>query len=244
MQYMGGKAKVSKDISLILNKFANNNVYFVSLFCGSCAIESRIEGFKKKILNDNHKYLIEMWKAVQNGWIPPISVSNDEYVLVKNTMEADTPLTGFIGFCCSFGGKWFGGYAKNKRGDNFAKQGHNGIMKKRNGLTNETTIFLNRDYREVNIPKGSVIYCDPPYKGTTKYKTGDFGYEEYYDYIRKLSKENMVFCSEYSMPDDFVPVWEKLKKVTLEQGDNKSRVRTEKLFIHKSLYNTYYVVIK
>ena len=33
---------------------------FVSLFCGSCAVESKVQGFSRKILNDRHEYLIAM----------------------------------------------------------------------------------------------------------------------------------------------------------------------------------------
>ena len=30
-------------------------------------------------------------------------------------MDENPALTGFVGFGCSFGGKWWGGYAKDKR---------------------------------------------------------------------------------------------------------------------------------
>ena len=66
MQYMGGKSRISKQIAGILNSAIDKNTPFVSLFCGSCAIESKVQE-DVKILNDKHTYLIAIWQAMQNG---------------------------------------------------------------------------------------------------------------------------------------------------------------------------------
>lgn len=46
-------------------------------------------------------------------------------------------------------------------------------------------------------PYNSLIYCDSPYQGTTKYKD-DIDYNEYWDWVGKMSKNNIVLCSEYN----------------------------------------------
>ena len=107
MQYMGGKSRISKQISEILNSDINKNKPFVSLFCGSCAIESKVQA-DIKILNDKHPYLIAMWQALQNGWMPPDVVTKEEYYRVKSNMDENPALTGFVGFGCSFGGTGYG----------------------------------------------------------------------------------------------------------------------------------------
>ena len=61
--------------------------------------------------------------------------------------------------------------------------------------------------------KGYVIYCDPPYRNTTKYKTGDFPYENFYNWCRELSEDNIVLISEYNMPKDFKCIWVKETKI-------------------------------
>ena len=53
MQYMGGKSRISKQIAEILNSAIDKNKPFASLFCGSCAIESKVQA-DVKILNDKH----------------------------------------------------------------------------------------------------------------------------------------------------------------------------------------------
>jgi hypothetical protein len=49
--------------------------------------------------------------------------------------------------------------------------------------------------------------------------------------VREWSKNNIVVCSEYEMPNDFECIFEKQLTTSF---DNKQRKNdTEKLFIHK-----------
>ena len=83
--------------------------------------------------------------------------------------------------------------------------------------------------------KNSLLYCDPPYEGTTKYKNIDnFDYEAYWNKVREWSKDNIVLCSEYNAPSDFICIYEKTLTTTLDKNSRKKD--TERLFIHKKLY--------
>ena len=230
MQYMGGKSRISKQIAEILNSAIDKNKPFVSLFCGSCAIESKVQA-DVKILNDKHPYLIAMWQALQNGWTPPDVVTKEEYYRVKANMDENPALTGFVGFGCSFGGKWWGGYAKDKRGDDYCGQAKRGLLKDLVGIQSATFTCL--DYHDVEIQDGAVVYCDPPYVNTTGYTVGQFDTNEFWDYMRQLSKRCDVYISEESAPDDFECIWSKEKVRTLEKSDNVGRVKVEKLFKYK-----------
>lgn len=227
---MGGKSRISKQIAEILNSAIDKNTPFVSLFCGSCAIESKVQA-DVKILNDKHPYLIAMWQALQNGWMPPDVVTKEEYYRVKANMDENPALAGFVGFGCSFGGKWWGGYAKDKRGDNYCGQAKRGLLKDLVGIQSATFTCL--DYRDVEIPDGAVVYCDPPYANTTGYTVGQFDTNEFWDYMRQLSTRCDVYISEESAPDDFECIWSKEKVRTLEKSDNVGRVKVEKLFKYK-----------
>ena len=138
----------------------------------------------------------------------PSEVSKEEYHRAKNNPDENKALTGFVGFGCSFGGKWFGGYASNSDGLNYAKCTRNSLSKKMKPLMSAK--IFNGDYRDVVIPNGSIVYCDPPYKNTTGYSNSDsFDHDIFWQYVRDLSKNNIVFVSEVSAPDDFEVVWEK-----------------------------------
>ena len=79
------------------------------------------------------------------------------------------------------------------------------------------------------MPKNALIYCDPPYLNTKGYGI-EFDHSHFYDWCR--AQKELVLISEYQMPDDFIPIWQKNKKVTLCSGSTKRA--EEKLFIHKS----------
>ena len=117
MRYLGGKSRISKDISSYINSVIEDKT-FVSLFCGSCSIESKVNA-TTKILNDSQPYLIAMWKDVQNGRTFPNKINFSEYQYIKAHKDEDIGLTGYVGFACSYSGKWFGGLARNKRGEDF-----------------------------------------------------------------------------------------------------------------------------
>ena len=85
------------------------------------------------------------------------------------------------------------------------------------------------DYQAVVIPPDSVVYCDPPYKGTAEYKDGGFDYPRFYDWLR--TRDFPVYISEYAMPDDFVSVWSRNK--TSSYGTHNNRKTVEHLFVHK-----------
>ena len=230
MQYMGGKSRISKQIAEILNSAINKDTPFVSLFCGSCAIESKVQA-DVKILNDKHPYLIAMWQALQNGWMPPDVVTKEEYYHVKANMDENPALTGFVGFGCSFGGKWFGGLASNKKGDNYCARAERSLLKDLPGVQSATFTCL--DYHDVKIPDDAVVYCDPPYANTTGYTVGQFDTNEFWDYMRQLSKRCDVYISEEFAPDDFECVWSQELTRTLDYNKSNQPKKVEKLFKYK-----------
>ena len=84
------------------------------------------------------------------------------------------------------------------------------------------------DFSEVEIPSDSVIYCDPPYRGTEGYrKAKGFNHDRFYDWA--LRQTVPVFISEYAMPEDFVEVAAWRKVCSMSQYTHKET--TEKLFV-------------
>lgn len=61
MRYQGGKSRIAKPLAQIITTTAGGADCFVSLFCGSCAVESKVQGFSRKILNDRHKNNKDYW---------------------------------------------------------------------------------------------------------------------------------------------------------------------------------------
>lgn len=206
---------------------------FVDLFCGSCNVVTEIDSKYHRIANDKHKYLIAMWKAMQEGWIPPDTCSEEEYRYIKQNKDNDMALSGFIGFACSFGGKWFGGYARRKGVyRNYCLNGKRGNLRLIEKL--ETVQFENKDYKDLEIPEGAIVYCDIPYKGKTQYslrECGKFNHDEFYDWVRQNKHHCEIYISEYkdSVPDGFKIVWEKESRTDLGNINNEKLKTTEVL---------------
>lgn len=229
MQYMGGKSRIAKPIAERIGK----GEVFVSLFCGTCSVESKVAPlFEKVICNDNHRYLIAMLNAVKHGYNLPNEISEQEYKYIRSHKDNDPALSGFVGFGCSFGGRWFEGYARNKTGTNYCSQSKKSLLKDMQSLLEAE--FICDDYRNVKIPAGSIVYADPPYKGTKKFSSKEFDTSAFWDYMRILSKTNKVFISEQKAPEDFVCIWEKLCTRTLDANKSNQFKVTEKLFVHKN----------
>lgn len=95
--------------------------------------------------------------------------------------------------------------------------------------------FFHSTYEKYNNTSNSVIYCDIPYRNTTKYKTETFDYERFYEWCKKMkSQNNIVLISEYNMPEgDFECIWEKEHNVNLDSNRASKSKRIERLYITK-----------
>ena len=174
-----------------------------------------------------------MFKAMLNGWLPPKNLlSYTRYHHIKQNKDEDLPLTGFTGVCCSFGGKWFSCYAKSHRktGATRCGEGYRNLVKQ---LPNLKGIeFYSGDYRDLEMPNNSIIYCDPPYVNKSKRAYKDkFNHKEFFNWCIKMATNgHKVFVSEYEINHScFVEVWRKEIITTLKHDCNSSP-RTEKLY--------------
>lgn len=150
-----------------------------------------------------------------------------------NKHKYDMATVGCVGFCFTYAAKWFGGFIGNSNdvvcvGRDRIGERYRSVEKARKQV--EGVHLLACKYNELPIPASSIIYCDPPYRGTTKYKD-IFDHEMFYDWCRQKHKEgHQVFVSEYQMPDDFICVWSKEVNNSLTK-DTGSKKGIEKLFV-------------
>ena len=228
MVYMGSKNRIAKELIPIITKDLKPNQWYVEPFVGGANMIDKIE-HPYKLGADNNKYLIALLEAVQNGQELPEHITKDEYIAVK-TNKDNYPdwYVGFVGFVSSFRAKFFGGYSgycTTKTGiqRNYIKERINNILKQNlDGIK-----LVCSSYDALDIPANSVIYCDPPYNGTTKYKDS-FDSDAFWQWCRDKAKEgHTVYVSEYNAPEDFKCIWE--KQINSNLGGT-SKTATEKLF--------------
>ena len=227
MQYFGGKARIAKEIARILNIYVKPQTLYLEPFCGGLNVTQYINPAANRVAMDFNSDLIQLYKAIQQGYELPENITEERYYELK-AQPFFTAEKAFAGFACSFSGKYFGGFARNNQGRNYAKDGKNSLLRKFKNLNGVT--FQHQNFLTLSNVKGAVIYCDPPYAGTTGYKTGAFDSAAFWRKCRDLSADNLIFISEYEAPEDFIEVWRKDVKLEIRDGNNARKDRTEKLF--------------
>lgn len=144
-------------------------------------------------------------------------------------MDPTDPLTGFMGFGYSFGGKFFGGYANPEREGSHTGDASKTIkakLAKCRGVT-----FFNASYVEID-PTG-LVYCDPPYADTEPYAgTVPFDSAAFWGRAQHWARSGcVVLVSEYKAPPGWVCVLDIPTKMSLS-GVN-TQARSEKLFEYR-----------
>lgn len=235
MRYVGGKSKIAKAIAqAILSRTDQRAAYYEPFVGGGAVFAHMAPHFERAEASDLSPDLMLMWSALHSGWAPPPGVTPEEYRALKGACPS--PLRGLVGFGGSFGGKWFGGYAKGGFGSDGQPRNH-----QRESADNALAIvravgprasFHERSYLDINPAPGSVVYADPPYAGTEGYAAaGSFDHGRFWDTMRSWCAHGChVFVSEYQAPPDWDCVWEQEHRRSLSLTKQGRPTTTERLF--------------
>jgi len=237
MVYQGSKTKLRKYILPILQNCINENHIenYYEPFCGGANMIDHIQ-CKNRIGSDINSELIELLKYMRdnpNLDIFPQDCSFEHYADVRENRKNKTnkysiPYTSGIGYFASYGGRYFDGGYGRADGRNIYKERFNFARTQAPLLKGIDFNYSSFEDYNPNDFSGCLFYLDPPYRDTKIYNGKDgFPYDLFYDWCKKLGKNNYVFISEYYMPSDFKCIWSKERKVVQNVG---SEIAVEKLF--------------
>ena len=232
MHYMGSKNKIAKELIPIIQDYIDKSGVgiYIEPFVGGANVIDKIR-CERRIGYDVEPYIISLLTALRDGWVPPETISEAEYRDVKARKENYPPeLVGYCGYQLSYGGKFFDCYRRDKIGKrDYCREAYNLTAKQVPNL--QGIEFAVKDYRELTDISGAVIYCDPPYRGASKYTAvGGFDYDYFYNWCIKMAAKNTVLVSERWMPEGFKEIWHKPVKICLDSGRSAGLEKTEKLF--------------
>ena len=207
--------------------------WWVEPFVGGANMIDKVDG--NRLGADLNKPLIACLNGLADGWLPPRNITEDFFNKVKaDNSIVDAATLGYIGTQLTYGSMWFSSYRRDNTGlRNYSNEAFRNVEKQ--AVNIKGVKFKSVSYHHLPIPDESIIYCDPPYKGTAKYNAVDeFDHNSFFEWCRgKVNQGHQVFISEYNAPDDFVCVWK--KEITSSLGkDTGSKKGIEKLFVHKS----------
>lgn len=94
--------------------------------------------------------------------------------------------------------------------------------------------ITHKDYRQVDLPAGCIIYADPPYKDTSDYSS-DFDHAAFYSWATHCPRP--ILISEYDMPREVFACIEEMTSVARFSQTNKKN--TEHLFVPRHQLDTW-----
>ncbi len=241
---MGGKKVIGGQIAKVVKEVVmqgDRRRPYLEPFVGMCGIlQHMTEGGQRACFAfDLQPDVVALWQAVKQGWHPPQrTISKEEYDQWRQD-PSPSEMRAFVGFGCSYSGKYFGGYIKdNGKETPRWEKNRRSLERVIPQIAGGNIQFEQADYRQIDLslfPKDTVILCDPPYFQTTGFSVGQFDHQEFWALMRQWGQTNDVVICEQTAPDDFVSIWEKPVTRNMHFKNPNDQNKTEHLFIHQSL---------
>lgn len=236
---MGSKSKYAKYIVPVLQAAIDRHEIdtYIEPMVGGANIIDKIK-CKNKFGYDRSDTLIALLDLASKDWDKVLKSGSRELwdkgkAYVKDGIKPDDMSLADIGameFFASFcNGGFPRGYAKNTDKRDYFKEAYSNMEKQAPNLKGVT--FKCQNYWEMAEVQNAVIYLDPPYQNTKTYGYANqpkMDYDHFWNWVRDISKNNYVFISEQTAPEDFEVIWEQEVIRTTNKENNFKAV--EKLF--------------
>jgi DNA adenine methylase len=239
MLYLGGKGRTGRAIAAAILANTPRRGHLLEPFVGGGnTFKHLAPHFSSLSVGDIHVDLMLMWEAAACGWKPPTSVTEHEYAEARKAPPS--ALRSFIGFGSSYGGKWWGGYARNKVvGMNERSHPDYYVRLASKDVVTIGALMTRADRRHGAykiwsqcITTSTIVYADPPYANTTTYRVEDFDHDDFWRTMGWWGDMGAhVFVSEYNAPAGWRPIWSKDQRRKVSGGTGQGT--TERLFVRE-----------
>lgn len=231
-QYHGGKSRHSKAIYSAIMKDLNGKEIkgLVEPFCGGLNVTKEFINYKCYCFDSNEE-LIYMYSFIKDNGLPEMPIITKERHKELLVQEEYSFEGAFSNFFCTYMCKYRDSFASNDTKEKWHNQRYRSIEKSLSTIkaANFKCCKFTEIEKFIDINSGGyIIYCDPPYAGTTNYKNNDFNSDEFWTLVEKWSSfGNYVYVSELQCPIESEVIYEKSLNVGMSRNKNKM---TDKLF--------------
>jgi len=243
MKYVGGKHLQAKYyvpiIQSKLEEFGDNLATYIEPFIGGgnifCKVNAKNLG--QRLGMDIDCDLIALWEYLRDNPEAPdiIPIDRETYYDVKtNPDNYQAHFRAYVSIACSYRAKKWGGFARDttdRKTGSTRKYSSEAIsrIKKDAALLKPNDVFKCINYLDIkaeNLTDSTVIYCDPPYANTTRYREGSFNHTEFWTWVvglKHAKPETKILVSEFTLPENIphTVLFEKKKDIALIQGSRQ-----------------------
>lgn len=238
MKYQGSKRRLVSKIIPVIESIIRPEQWYVEPFVGGANIIQHVSG--KRIGADINKYMIAYLKEIQNGLTTFPIIYEEQYKDIRNNIDKyDEWLVGYAMSSYGFMGNYGTAAYMTADSPEIIKRKIEKMAKKEYKRL-KGIHFVASDYKELDIPPYSFIYCDPPYNNRNGYINNDnFKTSEFWDWCKaKISEGHVILVSELQAPYDFIQIIKQKLKYRCKASKNHPEVE-EKLFMHYSQVHLY-----
>lgn len=229
---------LDKTITDMFNRVLSQDREWIKTLIVSREEFFRILAKDTKIVDDELKLLVNSFGNNRKGYLYGKEVSDIKYKLAVDILEKEDVLFGYKK--TETYQKYVNVY-EEELGFLGKKEKHRTLQQlqrleqlERLQQVEQVPKTTNEDYRYFSDVKDSILYLDPPYENSDNGSyNSQINHQDFYDWVVKISKNNVVLLSSYEVSDDrFECVYEFDNAKSTFQIKNNGQ-RTEKLFMVK-----------
>ncbi len=237
MKYFGSKTRLQSSIVEVIgpNIKTASTVYEPFVGGGNATVAlapiANAAGVKY-VASDVNSSMVACLSALARGWVPP-QLTKDEYRSLllayrsRGKKFAATALEGFALSACAFRGAWATGFCGEEIMLQQIEAG------KRMAPLLAGVEFKVSSYHTISPDDGDVVYCDPPYAGTSQVGgVAGFDVDAFWSWADAcVDRCAKVFVSESCAPKEWTPVFESVHyNSSTDKDDSINKFRVERIY--------------
>lgn len=222
---------LDKDITSAFERVISQDREWIKTLIVSCEEFFEIKAKENKTADDFLKLLVNSFGNDKKSYLYSKETSDLKYNLAKEIIENHDVFNGYKQTETFKKATYNAKQENDKRVQQLERLGQLEQLQQLNKIK-----ATNKSYHDFSDISGAILYLDPPYEGSSqKGYINSFDSQEFYDWAFKMTKNNIVIISSYSISDErFESVYSFDEARSTLQGGENIKAKNEKLFMVKN----------